>query len=92
MDKDLGITNQELIVEKDTIFINQVNAHGIPMENGGKLKVKDLKTVKKDSTIQTDQSILERYDVQGILEVDKNISEEYYGNYKGSVTVVYTFY
>lgn len=92
LDKDLGITNQELIVEKDTIFINQVNAHGIPMENGGKLKVKDLKTVKKDSTIQTDQSILERYDVQGILEVDKNISEEYYGNYKGSVTVVYTFY
>ena len=66
------------------------------MENGGKLKVRDLKTEKRNNApvkaIQGNTEVIEEYDVYGVLEVSKNLPKENYGLYSGTVGVTYTFY
>lgn len=94
LDSDLGITTQTLVVERDTIYIKQLTESGKVKVNGGELKVRDLKTEKRKA-VENPQGknteIIEEYDISGILEVPKNIDESNYGEYKGTVTVTYTF-
>lgn len=84
-------SKRDLVPETDTIFINQVSSDGTIKKNGGKLKVGDLKTTK---IIETHGAgiTLEVYEIEGILEVDKDIPKENYGEYKGKAVVEYTFY
>ena len=91
LDTNLGVTTQDLVPETDTIEIKQVSASGEPMTNGGKLKVRDLKTTKITSSQGTGTTI-ETYELGGTLEVRKDIPKENYGEYRGKVMVEYTFY
>ena len=91
LDSNLEVTKRELVPETDTVFINQVSTNGTPVEDGGKLKVRDLKTTKK--IIAHGAGItLEVYELEGTLEVNKDIPDKNYGEYRGKAVVEYTFY
>ena len=95
LDNNLGNITRDLELEGDVTWIKQLSVSGQPMENGGTLKVRDL-AVEKSSTTEgteaTNQTVVETYDVSGILEVPKNIERSKYGSYEGTIILHYTFY
>lgn len=95
LDSELGNITRDLELEGDITWIKQLSASGQPMENGGTLKVRDI-AVEKSSTTEgiegTNQSVVETYDVSGILEVPKDVEKSKYGSYQGQIILHYTFY